>query len=337
MPGLWVGALLHSEWFNIGPVFSHFAPYRDGLNLFVIPVAPTGKPNVHRAGPAMMFTIRRLIAQFISLMILAGELSACGGGGGGGGDGGGAAAPPVMTPPPTTFGPNFSEIQANVFTTTCAVSGCHLGGTAPHGLQLDETNSYMNLVDVASVEVPNLLRVEAGNPDDSYIIQKLEGTAASGDRMPLNRPPLAASVIATMRQWITDGAIDDRAASMSAVSVSTISPPPDSVLSSAPTQIRVEFDRDPDASTVNANTFLLEASGGDQSFGDGNETRILATSISVPAANTRSAVFDLSGVTLQNDTYRVILLGTGASVLLDMDANALAGGDFVVEFTLQGP
>ena len=57
----------------------------------------------------------------------------------------------------------------------------------------------------------------------------------------------------------------------------------------------------------------------------------------VPAANTRSAVFDLSGVTLQNDTYRVRLLGTGASVLLVMDANALAGGDFVVEFTLQGP
>ena len=281
-----------------------------------------------------MFSIRRLIAQFISLMILVGELSACGGGGGG--DGGGAAAPPAPPPPPT-FGPNFSEIQANVFTPTCAVSGCHLGGAAPHGLQLDETNSYMNLVGVASVEDLDFLRVEALNPNDSYIIQKIEGTASSGGRMPLNGSPLAASVIATMRQWITDGAINDRVASLGAVSVSTISPPPDSVLSSAPTQIRVEFDRDPDASTVNANTFLLEASGGDHSFGDGNEKLITASSIVVPAANTRSAVFDLSGVTLQNDTYRVILLGTGASVLLDMDANALAGGDFLVEFTLQGP
>ncbi len=45
----------------------------------------------------------------------------------------------------------------------------------------------------------------------------------------------------------------------------------------------------------------------------------------------------LTGVSLANDTYRVRLLGTGASVLLDMDANALQGGDFEVEFTLQGP
>ena len=119
--------------------------------------------------------------------------------------------------------------------------------------------------------------------------------------------------------------------------MSAISPPPNSVLSSAPTQIRVGFDRDPDASTVNVNTFLLEASGGDHSFGDGNESLITASSISVPAANTRSAVFDLSGVSLANDTYRVRLLGTGPSILLDMDANALQGGDFEVEFTLQVP
>ena len=110
-----------------------------------------------------------------------------------------------------------------------------------------------------------------------------------------------------------------------------------SAMSSAPKQIRVGFDREPDASTVNVNTFLLEASGGDHSFGDGNERLITASSILVPAANTRSAVFDLSGVSLENDTYRVRLLGTGTSVLLDMDANALQGGDFEVEFTLQAP
>ncbi len=195
----------------------------------------------------------------------------------------------------------------------------------------------MNLVGVDSVEDPNFLRVEAGNPDNSYIIQKLEGTASVGGRMPLGGTALAASVIAIIRQWITDGAIDDRVASLGAVRVSTISPPPGSVLASAPTQIRVGFDREPDASTVNVNTFLLEASGGDHSFGDGNERLITASSISVPAANTRSAVFDLSGVSLENDTYRVRLVGTGASVLLDMDANALQGGDFEVEFTLQAP
>jgi hypothetical protein len=94
-----------------------------------------------------------------------------------------------------------------------------------------------------------------------------------------------------------------------------------------------------DASTVNANTFILEAS---------NNAGITAASITVPGANPQSAVFDLTGVALADDTYTVRLLGSGASFIMDLDANALngefsggfpsgnntAGGDFVVQFTL---
>ena len=39
------------------------------------------------------------------------------------------------------FGPNFSEIQANVFTPDCATSGCHVGGNPSAGLNLEEANS----------------------------------------------------------------------------------------------------------------------------------------------------------------------------------------------------
>jgi hypothetical protein len=43
-------------------------------------------------------------------------------------NGGGAfAPPPEQGPDEPPFGPNFSEIQANVFTPTCAASGCHIG------------------------------------------------------------------------------------------------------------------------------------------------------------------------------------------------------------------
>jgi hypothetical protein len=38
------------------------------------------------------------------------------------------------------------------------------------------------------------------------LIQKLEGTAASGSRMPLGAPALDQTVIDDIRQWITDGA-----------------------------------------------------------------------------------------------------------------------------------
>ena len=68
-------------------------------------------------------------------------------------------------------------------------------------------NSFNALVGVPSIEVPGLLRVEPSNPDDSYLVQKLEGTAAVGARMPLGSPnPLNAALIADIRAWIAAGA-----------------------------------------------------------------------------------------------------------------------------------
>ena len=84
--------------------------------------------------------------------------------------------------------PDFASIQDNVFTPICSV--CHIGAGAPEGLQLDATHSYMLIVNVASAEQPNLKRILPGDPDDSYLIQKIEGAAGiSGVRMPANGPP----------------------------------------------------------------------------------------------------------------------------------------------------
>ena len=135
------------------------------------------------------------------------------------------------------------------------------------------------------------------------------------------------------------------------IRVSSLSAMPGAVLSAAPTQVIAGFDRELDASTVNVNTFILEASGNDMTFGDGNEVPVTAFSITVPGANPQSAVFDLTGVALADDTYRVRLLGSGASMILDLDANALdgefagvfpsgdgtEGGDFEAQFTITTP
>ena len=264
-----------------------------------------------------------------------------------GGDGSGQIAPPTPSP---IFGPNFSEIQESVFTVTCATSGCHAGASAPQGLRLDAANSFGLLVNVASMEVPSLLRVEPGDPDDSYLIQKLEGTAAVGERMPLGSPPLEQAQIDVIRQWILDGAIDDRLPSSRPVRVSSLSPVPGSD-GRAPREVIVMFDREVDVSTVNVNTFLLDRSGGDGTFGDGNEESITALSITAPAMTPTTATFDLRSVALPGDTYRVRLLGSGASVVLDIDASALdgefsgifpagdgaAGGNFEAVFTITAP
>lgn len=287
--------------------------------------------------------MRRIIARpkTLLLAILALVVAGCDGGSG----------PEDTQPPaPPVFGPNFSEIQENVFTPNCATSGCHLGAGAPQGLVLDEANSYGLLVDVASMEDPSILRVEPGDPDNSYLIQKLEGTATVGGQMPLGGTPLSQATIDIIRQWITEGAIDDRTPSADPIRVTALSPVPDSD-GEAPAEIVAMFDRELDVSTLNPNTFILERSGGDGTFGDGNEESITAADITTPDTMPMSATFDLTGVDMTDDAYRVRLLGSGASVILDIDANALdgefsgtfpsgdgtEGGDFEATFTVTTP
>ena len=67
--------------------------------------------------------------------------------------------------------------------------------------------SAATLISVPSSEVQSLLRVNPGDPNNSYLIQKLEGTAAVGQRMPLGGPFLPQSDIDVIRQWISAGAL----------------------------------------------------------------------------------------------------------------------------------
>jgi len=106
---------------------------------------------------------------------------------------------------PVAFEPTFSNIQQNVLSSICVE--CHVGAQAPEGLRLDTQNAYDNLVGVRSAEQNNLFRVSPGNPDDSYIIRKLEGGPnITGGQMPLNRPALPQPTINAIRIWISRGA-----------------------------------------------------------------------------------------------------------------------------------
>lgn len=138
----------------------------------------------------------------IALIALA--LAACGSGSGNGLDENGHALAPGSAA--AALVPTFSSIQENVFSVNCAIPGCHGGGTVQFGLRLDPGFSYGNLVNVASPRDANLVRVVPGNPDASFIIQKLEGTQTLGDRMPDFGPYLPQSTIDVIREWIANGA-----------------------------------------------------------------------------------------------------------------------------------
>jgi hypothetical protein len=254
-------------------------------------------------------------------------LGGCGGGGGGGGGSGddGSNGNPYGDGGGSTLQADFKSIQDGVFTPIC--TACHVGASAPQGLRLDDANAYALLVGVASAEQPQLLRVDPGDPDQSYLIQKLEGTAAVGGRMPLNGTPLPQADIDVIRQWIVDGAQPATPAAPPAapIRVSSLSPLPDSSLDQLPLSVMAVFDREVDSASVTADTFTLVRSGGDGTFDDGNEVIVAADSVTVPSMNTSTAVMDLTTAQSVPDTYRITLVGTGPATILDLDAQALDG------------
>ena len=62
------------------------------------------------------------------------------------------------------------------------------------------------VVDVRSTEMPERLRVVPGDPEASYLFEKISSDhPAVGMRMPPGQP-LPADIIQAVRRWILDGA-----------------------------------------------------------------------------------------------------------------------------------
>jgi hypothetical protein len=114
---------------------------------------------------------------------------------------------PIGEAPDPGDDPTLANIQAQIFTPIC--TACHIGAGAPQGLRLDEANAFNDLVNVSAQQVGGLLRVDPFNPEDSYLVQKIEGTASVGAQMPFGGPPLPHEDIALIRDWISDGALPD--------------------------------------------------------------------------------------------------------------------------------
>ncbi|HUQ52456.1 MAG TPA: hypothetical protein VM692_09560 [Gammaproteobacteria bacterium] len=265
-------------------------------------------------------------------------LTACGSGDGFVGSGG--ASGPLTA--------NFDSIQANIFEPLC--SHCHSGANAPAGLRLDAANSYALLVGTTAVERPNSKRVAPGDPNSSYIINKLEGGPnIVGERMPAGLPALPQADINVIRQWITDGAQPSSSAA-GPIRVTSLSPTPNSTVLALPASITVGFDREVNAPSVTTASFTLTRAGTDGALGTADDVAIVPASVTVPAANPRSAVMSLAGVASVLDRYRITLVGTGGAAILDLNGNALdgepirllpsgdgtAGGDYTATFTVAG-
>jgi methionine-rich copper-binding protein CopC len=230
---------------------------------------------------------------------------------------------------------DLQSIQDNVFTPIC--TRCHIGASAPEGLRLDAADSYNLLVGVPSAEVPSVLRVMPGDPDESYLVLKLQGSAGIvGGQMPLGGPYLPQSTIDAIRQWITNGAPNSAAMRVSssresarAFAIVGTAPVDGAHLSAPVRQIVVAFNHEVDASLVNDTNIALEQV-------DMTDT---ATMQPLPvhavlATGNPSVIVILPRAALAPGAYRVSVRGTGGGALADVDATAL-DGDHAFAFAVE--
>jgi hypothetical protein len=120
-----------------------------------------------------------------------------------------------LTGPTPNLEPTFSSIQRDIFQSTDAAgragcTGCHTsaGRVPAAGLSLDPAVAYSSLVNAPSGQKPLLMRVAPNDPDNSYLIHKLEGRSdIVGLRMPRTTGPfLTEGQLTVIRRWIALGA-----------------------------------------------------------------------------------------------------------------------------------
>jgi hypothetical protein len=192
--------------------------------------------------------IRRSLA--MSLVLGAAGLAACGGGGstakgagvgGGGGsaggDGGGGGAAQCFDYTGFDGGSpvvQFSTDVLPIFRSSCGVSSsCHGAATPPSAPQhflgppisggtvtAAEVKAILGgIVNQPAVEEEDMDVIKAGDPQHSYLLQKVDGLgcptlqcAAAGEcgaPMPLGGTPLSENARDMIRRWVAQGAMND--------------------------------------------------------------------------------------------------------------------------------
>ena len=240
--------------------------------------------------------MRRLPILFCAFLV-----AACSAGSGEGLDANGR---PIGEAPDPGDEPTLANIQARVFTPIC--TQCHVGAAAPQGLRLDSANAFNSLVGVPANEVGGLLRIDPFNPDDSYLVQKIEGTAAVGGQMPLGGPPLPDEDIMLIRQWVLEGAMNTTAAIEGQAKVVSVD--------FQPTGIRIAFTRSLDAASVHSGTVVLAGI---------DNVLVEDYSVSVSPMNPRAILIQFPVSGLDDVEYRLSINADQTVSILDLSGKAI--------------
>ena len=120
--------------------------------------------------------------------------------------------------PTPNLTPTLSSIEQEIFNASDssgrpACTSCHTdagGRVPPTGMVLLPGRAYDSIVNAPSRNKPGAIKVIPGDPENSYLIHKLEGRSdIVGVRMPQRGPFLTDGQVAIIKRWIQLGARRD--------------------------------------------------------------------------------------------------------------------------------
>lgn len=113
--------------------------------------------------------------------------------------------------------PTLSSLASKYFASSCVFSGCHDARSNEGNLDMEAEDLHAELVGVEAdddnARARGKVLVVPGDPDGSFIVQKVEGRMErdEGKWMPegTDEPIDPECRIKMLRQWIADGALDN--------------------------------------------------------------------------------------------------------------------------------
>ena len=98
-----------------------------------------------------------------------------------------------------TYGAIISKIKDS-----CSSNGCHTGGSQAGGLALDDEVFIQNTVGVKAKGNADLYLIHPGEPEQSFLLQRLQGAEGTGSQMPLGGTPFNDEELELFVNWIDD-------------------------------------------------------------------------------------------------------------------------------------
>ena len=103
--------------------------------------------------------------------------------------------------------PTLTNVQAEIFTPSCAFSTCHGSGA---DMDLSEGKAHAEIVNVAAMDAVDQTLVVPGDSAASYLVKKCAAEAGIvGEPMPDGSDGLDAERLALLKAWIDAGAMND--------------------------------------------------------------------------------------------------------------------------------